>query len=172
MIHTKILQAMKTLSIVFLICSFSFCVNAHNESVARWPKQSSSISIFASTLLFASVINLSYEHLYFTGKNHFGFTTGYTNGFYTAEEFIYLPGIHGALTFLSGTRLKHFEAKVGATVFLGFDEDEYGKKHLEKLIIPVISVGCRRQLSNSNSFFRWAVSTAGFGIGFGYVFGR
>lgn len=163
---------MKTRSTVFLICSvFIFF---QDEALAQeiWPEKSSSISVFGSSLLLSSVINLSYEKVYFTGKNHFGFTTGLTNVFYHAEDFMYMPGVHGALTFLSGTGLKHFEVKAGVSVQIIWYDDDNGETLYDKMIIPVISLGCRRQLPDSKSFFRWAVSTAGFGIGFGYVFGK
>jgi len=61
----------------------------------------------------------------------------------------------------------HFELKLGGALIYGYSE-KYGLE--VDIPMPVVSVGYRRQAPGSNSFFRCALSSAGIGIGFGYVF--
>lgn len=125
------------------------------------PNSSSSFSLYGSSLLFASVINCSYEWIKYGQKFHNGFTTGIT---YTTAlgEGVDL-GAHLTYTLLIGTTSNHFEMKLGGVY--NFLKSEFFN------FVPVISFGYRYQPPDSWGFFRIGLSTAGVGVGFGVILG-
>ena len=129
-----------------------------------WPGNSSAISFYASSLLFASVLNCSYDWLVLTKNAHSGITVGLT---YTAEHVFRnrLLGVHFAYTYLSGLNKNHLEIKLGGIYhFIHFGEDAF-------TFLPVISIGYRYQPPGNYNFFRIGVSTAGIGVGYGFALG-
>lgn len=129
-----------------------------------WPRNSSAISFYASSLLFASVLNCSYDWLVLTKNGHSGITAGLT---YTAEHVFRnkFLGVHFAYTYLSGLKKNHLEVKLGGIYhFLQFGEDAF-------TFLPVISIGYRYQPPGNYNFFRIGVSTAGIGVGYGFALG-
>jgi hypothetical protein len=160
---------MKTLLAVItatMLLTFPVHITKAQES---WQQSSSSISGYASTLLLASVVNASYERLFLKSGGHIGFTGGLTMAVQHWSGGLDDAGLgpHMAFTWLSGLGANHFELKLGGALILGHSESrglEVGYP------MPVISLGYRRQAPGSNSFFRCGVSTAGIGVGAGYVF--
>ncbi|HRZ42877.1 MAG TPA: hypothetical protein P5228_09275 [Bacteroidales bacterium] len=137
----------------------------------NYPKQQSSVSVYASTLLLASVANLSYEHLWRpseTSKVRLGLTAGYTFAVQHWSGGLDDPGMgpHLAFTLLAGRKDKFFELKLGGTAL--FEKSDPGFEY--SYAMPVISLGFRKQNPEKNRFFRWSLSTAGIGFGFGYIF--
>jgi hypothetical protein len=144
-------------------------LNAQSE-IGNKPYPRSSISVYASSLLLASVANLSFEHLWKPSEEsrlRVGFTTGYTLAVQHWSGGLDDIGMgpHLAFTLLAGKTEKFFELKLGgAAIFSNFSsgiEYEYA--------LPVISLGFRREFQASGSFFRCALSTAGVGVGVGFT---
>lgn len=137
----------------------------------NFPNPQSSVSIYASTLLLASVANLSYERLWKPteqSKLRVGFTAGYTFAVQHWSGGLDDAGMgpHLAFTLLAGKNNRFFEMKLGGTAL--FEKNDAGIEY--SYALPVISLGMRKQNPAKNRFFRWSVSTAGFGIGVGYIF--
>lgn len=158
---------LKILLVPFLLLSTQ-SMTAQTES---FPNPQSSVSIYASTLLLASVANLSYEHLWRpseTSKLRLGLTAGYTFAVQHWSGGLDDAGMgpHLAFTLLAGKNDRFFELKLGGTAL--FEKNDTGIEYSYSL--PVISLGFRKQNPSKNRFFRWSVSTAGFGIGVGYIF--
>lgn len=125
------------------------------------PNSSSSISLYGSSLLFASVINCSYEWIKYGQKFHNGFTTGITYTTVLGEGADL--GAHLTYTLLIGTTSNYFEMKLGGVY--NFLKSEFFN------FVPVISIGFRYQPPDSWGFFRIGLSTAGVGVGFGVILG-
>lgn len=137
---------------------------------ASTPNHQSSISLYGSTLLLASVANISFERLWRpseTSPLRLGVTTGYTMSFmhWSGDLDNIGMGPHLAFTLLAGNNNKFFEMKLGFTPIFSisdfFIEHDYN--------MPVISLGFRRQFPETNHFFRVGLSTAGIGIGAGFL---
>lgn len=142
-----------------------------NAQTDNYPKSQSSVSLYASTLLLASVANLSYEHLWRpseTSKLRLGLTTGYTFAVQHWSGGLDDAGMgpHLAFTLLAGRKDKFFELKLGGAAL--FESSLSGFEYSYSL--PVISLGFRKQNPEKQHFFRWSLSTAGFGFGVGYIF--
>ncbi len=129
------------------------------SEIFLWPHSSSSLSLYASSLLFASVVNCSYEWIKYGQKYHNGFTTGMTYSRALGEDNDL--GAHLAYTLLIGRTSNLFEMKLGG-VFNIFKSEFFS-------FVPVISLGYRYQPPGKRSFFRIGLSTAGLGIGFGFI---
>jgi hypothetical protein len=153
--------------IALLILSGNSVVIAQPGETA--PKASSGISVFASTLLVASPVNFSYDRLYPVGNIHMGYTTGLTFLFLSGGLFDTntLFGGHLTYTMLAGPGRVQFEMK------LGFSYTPFVLASLNNVntpdfkFIPVVSAGIRKKASTGKGFFRFAISTAGVGIGLG-----
>lgn len=145
-----------------VILKTNFCPDSINTG--SWPGNLSAISIYASSLLFASVLNCSYDWLVMTKNAHNGITVGLT---YTSEHVFRnrFLGVHFAYTYLSGLNKNHLEIKLGGIYhFIHFGEDAF-------TFLPVISIGYRYQPPGNYNFFRLGVSTAGIGVGYGFALG-
>jgi hypothetical protein len=125
------------------------------------PSSSSSLSLYGSTLLLASVINCSYEWIKYGQKYHNGFTTGMTYSTVLGEG--YDLGAHLTYTLLIGNTSNYFEMKLGFVY--NFLRSEFFT------FVPVISLGYRYQPPENLGFFRIGLSTAGLGVGFGVILG-
>jgi hypothetical protein len=154
----------------FIIVLFTamLLLNCVGNSSAQqyWPQSSTSLSGSAYTLLMVSVLNLSVEKMYHRNRDHYGFVVGIsrTKRHWDDDEVGFGP--HAAFVYLSGSGSNHYDGKVGVSLIvynMGTDEREVYP-------IPVLSVGYRRQAPGGKTFFRCGLSTAGLGIGFGYVF--
>ncbi len=158
---------LKILLVPFLLLSTQ-SMTAQTES---FPNPQSSVSIYASTLLLASVANLSYERLWKPSEEsrlRLGFTAGYTFAVQHWSGGLDDAGMgpHLAFTLLAGQKDKFFELKLGGTAL--FAPGDLGIEYSYSL--PVISLGFRRQNPEKHHFYRWSLSTAGFGFGVGYLF--
>lgn len=140
------------------------------QEAPSWPSKSTSIGIYASTLLVASPINIELDRFVHKEKIHLGFTTGLTTLFFWGFEEARFGG-HFTFSFFTGRKEHHFESKLGIA---------YMPLHLYSLYnysedfktVPVITLGYRHQKPGDNSYFRIGVSTGGAGIGFGAVLGN
>jgi hypothetical protein len=133
------------------------------------PKASSGISFFASTLLFATPVNISYDRLYPVGKTHMGYTTGFTTLFLARSLYdtYIICGGHLAYTMLAGSRRRQFEMKLGFSYTPFVLASDYSDNQADFVFLPVVSLGFRKKAKEGKGFFRFAVSTGGIGIGFG-----
>jgi len=133
----------------------------------------SGISVFVSSMLFAAVANVSYDHLYpVKKKTHIGFTTGLTAQAYAPEGLSY--GGHLTFTMLTGSARRRFEMKLGLSytpiTWVNYHNKRFVFYHDYLSLIPVISIGMNTQSSKNRSFRRIAISTAGLGFGYGFRF--
>jgi len=144
-------------------------LKAQHESL-QYPMPQSSVSVYASSLLLASVVNLSYERLWKPAeesKVRLGFTVGYSLAVQHWSGGLDDAGMgpHLAFTLLAGKSDKFFELKLGGVAIYEWDEGGLDFAYP----MPVISVGFRKQFPETGHFFRVGLSTAGFGIGLGFM---
>jgi len=139
-----------------------------------WPKSSSAISFYASNaLLIVNVLNGGYEWISHGPKFHRGFTAGLS---YTMTLVGLEPinlGAHVAYIFMTGIGKNHFEFRLGGVYnFVDFlDSNNSSSDLISFKFLPVISFGYRYQPPGKETFLRLALSTAGLGVGYGFVFG-
>lgn len=127
------------------------------EEIDGWPVKSSSLSAFAAFGLGAH-LNLSYEYMQFKGVFHSGLTGGIT--IMVLDGFTLGP--HLTYSAMFGIGDHHVETKLGLAV--PFDSNV---TYIP--VIPVISLSYRYQKPGGNKFFRTGLSTAGLGIGYGWM---
>ncbi len=132
-----------------------------------WPETTRTASLYFSTLLIASPINLSLEKLYHRGAFHLGYTTGLTVTFYETADYASL-GAHLTFTAMTGRGPGHLEAKAGFALlpFLLYSVHDWTDYYW--LFNPVLTLGYRYEKPDGKSFFRLGLGTGGIGIGFGY----
>lgn len=131
----------------------------------------SGISVFASTLIVVTPVNFSYDRLYPVGNTHMGYTTGFTTLFLARSLYnaYIVCGGHLTYTMLAGSRRRQFEMKLGFSYTPFVIASEYQDDTPDFVFMPVVSLGFRKKALEGNGFFRFAISTGGIGIGFGYI---
>lgn len=142
------------------------------QTSTQWPESSSSVSVFGSSLLLiATPVNISFEKLYLRNNIYLGYTYGPTILFLTKSLYdSHGLGGHLAFTLLTGKRNRHFEGKLGFSYTPFVLYSAYGEDRFDIPFIPVVSLGYRFQKPDGKTFYRFALSTGGFGFGLGYVF--
>lgn len=158
---------MKKIILINIVLLLFVSVKAQDS--ISWPNHSSSISVHASTLLFATPVNCSYSYMAHKGMFHIGVTTGLTFTFYELVSYGSL-GAHATLAIFLGKKSHHFETKLGFTynilpvysLVTYTDYDDYK-------FLPVISMGYRYQPPESRTFWRISLSTGGIGFGYGWL---
>jgi len=162
------MRALSILSILVLTIVISRGVSG--QEAPSWPPKSTSLGIYASTVLIASPVNIELDHFVHKEKIHFGFTTGLTTLFFWGFEEARMGG-HFTFSFFTGSKEHHFENKLGFAYMPLYLYSIYDSGFDFK-VIPVITLGYRHQKPGDKSYFRIGVSTGGVGIGFGTVLGK
>ncbi|GAB4414657.1 MAG: hypothetical protein OHK0039_22670 [Bacteroidia bacterium] len=155
---------MRTLFVLLLI--LGFCPVLHSQP-ADQPWDAYSLSVYASTNLFASPIVGSFEGYIHRGRAHWGLGTGLTYTFSQWPD--NMLGPHAYASYWSGLRAHHFEAKLGMAMGIEYEQDGYSGNITW---IPVVTLGYRYQRPYSRFFFRTGLGTGGIGVGIGTTFGR
>jgi hypothetical protein len=156
----------KLIILVLSLNSFASFSQSSDENV--WRKSSQSISLSASTLLFATPINLSYNQFWHNDGIHYGVNAGASFVFYELVQYASV-GVHSSFGVFLGRNSHHPELKFGIayTPLLVYSLTEYTDYNYP--FVPVISVGYRYQNPGENDFYRVFIGTGGIGIGMGWL---
>jgi hypothetical protein len=162
---------MKKIVSAGLVIMTILAVGVNGQGTAGWPGSSSSVSLNVGTLLMATPISVTYDHLWHMKKTHLGLSTGVLTSFYDGANSMVL-GFYAAFTFLTGTSSHHFEWRLGGSWHPVYLYPDAGSSFEEIPFMPVIVLGYRYQKPGGNRFYRASVGTGGIGIGIGFVFGQ
>lgn len=155
--------------LVSAIFCFSLSVNnmAIAQSPSAWPAKSSFGSVYVSTLLMASPVNLSFEQFYHKGWVHLGYMTGLTTVFVEGVNHAVFGG-HLTFSMFTGKRNHHFDTKLGFSYTPIRLYSMSGWYDYAPTWMPVITLGYRFQRPDGRTFFRAGISPGGIGVGWGW----
>ena len=132
---------------------------------------SSAISFYVGTLIYATPLSVTYDHLWYREKVSWGISTGVVSTF--LDEFQYNAlGIYLAGVILTGKESNHFEGRLGISYHPIYLYPEAGSKNEDIPFMPVISVGYRYQKPGDDHFYRVSFGTGGIGVGIGMILGQ
>ncbi len=163
---------MKTNQLIAL-AMIVFFVACHPKTNATpgWPHKSNGFAVYGTSYLFSidngllkfnmPALNVNYEYLRHIDRFHHGYSVGLSL-INLDPDYATSPGVYETYTIMLGRRSHHFETRAGFAVYPLLISEGMG-------ILPAISLGYRYQQPEGRWYLRTAISTAGLGIGGGFL---
>ena len=160
---------MKKVLVLWLVIFMVPMCQLSGQETEKWPEGFSSVTLNAGTLIYATPIGITYEHLWHGKYIHSGFSTGIVTTFLDGFSSETLGG-YLAIVLMTGKGNNHFEGRLGGSYHPINIYPDAGSRNNDIRFMPVINLGYRFQPPDRNIIYRVSVGTGGFGLGIGYVF--